>query len=140
MLGADLLVVPAARGAQREAAAEAVLAQSALDYQQAVAHQHRRELTVGFCEERALQATAPVFDLHEHLAVALLAQADDLPGDDRLDLLAPTAAARLGAVLPDLLQIAQVVSDQSAQLIAIRIERMAAEVMTQRLALAVEDL
>src|SRR3546814_1441803 len=61
-LRADLVEIPATPRAQREAAAELVLAQSALDDQDAVAREQLRELEVGFGEERALDAAAAVLD------------------------------------------------------------------------------
>src|SRR5690606_31264069 len=114
---ADLFVVPAPCGPQREAAAEGVLAQAPLDHEQAVAGEQGGVVAVGFGEEGNLQPAAAVLDLHEHLTVALLAQADDLAGDHGFQLRAPAAARGLGAVLPDLLEVAQVVAGQAVQFV-----------------------
>src|SRR3546814_15069353 len=91
-LRADLVEIPATPRAQREAAAELVLAQSALDAQDAVAREQLRELEVGFGEERALDAAAAVFQRNEHLRPAELADAAHLHGVDPGGLRLPAAA------------------------------------------------
>src|SRR3546814_12245661 len=82
-LRADLVEIPATPRAQREAAAELVLAQSALDDQDAVAREQLRELEVGFGEERATDAAEAVFQRHQTLRLA-----------------APRAAASLAGAVP----------------------------------------
>ena len=140
MARAHLRVVPAALHLEREATAERVLAQAALDHQQAIARDQRGELGVGLAEKRALEPPAAVLDLHEHLCIAFLAHRDHLAADDRVQLRTPAAARGLRARLPDAFEVAEVVADQTAQFLAVRIERMAAEVMAERVALAVEQL
>src|SRR5690606_25115230 len=78
---ADLVEIPCAARAQREAAAELVLAQAALDDHDAVAAQQRGVFHPRLGEERALDAAASVLELHEGLALSTLAHAHHLAGD-----------------------------------------------------------
>src|SRR5690606_29113400 len=84
VVGTHLREVPAALGLERETAAEAVLAQAALDHEDPARGQQRSVLHRRLGEEGALDPTAAVLELHEDLAVALLAHAYDLACDHSL--------------------------------------------------------
>src|SRR5690606_11941599 len=101
-LAADLVEIPGAARAQREAAAELVLAQPAFNDHDAVAGQKRRMLHPGFGEERAFDAAAAVFQHDEGLALAALAHRTHLAGHDRRDLLAPAAATAFAVAVATL--------------------------------------
>src|SRR5690606_4841901 len=104
----------------------------------------RGELEPGLGEERALDAAAPVLELHESLRFAALAHAHDLAGDDRGGFRTPAATFLLRAVVlagrPQRVELAQVGADQRGQLVAVGIERMAAEIVAEGVALADELL
>src|SRR5690606_36646630 len=126
--------------ALREAAAELVLAQSALDDEDAVAGEQGGVAEVFLGEEGAFQAAAPVLDLDDGLRIAALAHRQHLAGHDHRGSRAPAARFGLRARRPELVEQAQVVADQPLQLFAVGIERMAAEVVAEGVALAVELL
>src|SRR3546814_5304337 len=128
-LRADLVEIPATPRAQREAAAELVLAQSALDDQDAVAREQLRELEVGFGEERALAAAAAVFQRHARLRLAALADAAHLAGDDHGGFRPPAEAFIGRAVVlaggPQRVELAEVAAEQRRQLVAVGIQGVA---------------
>src|SRR5690606_10950003 len=106
MLLAQLRIVPAAAGAQGEATAEVVLAQAALDHEDAVAGQQRGVVLPGLGEERALDPALAVVELDEGLRLAAPAHRHHLAGHDRRGLLAPAAALLLRPRLPDPVEVA----------------------------------
>src|SRR3546814_17444486 len=69
-LRADLVEIPASPRAQREAAAEFILAQPALDDQAEVAREPLRVFDIRFGDDRALAATDPVLNRHAALPLA----------------------------------------------------------------------
>src|SRR5690606_1208975 len=101
-------------------------------------------------EEGAFDAAAAILQRDEGLALAALADAGDLAGDDRGDLLAPAAAAafavaiaalaRRAAGFPQRVELAEIGADQGLELVAPGVEGMAAEVVAQGLAFAGELL
>src|SRR5690606_34878432 len=127
-------------------AAELVLAQSAFHHHDAARGQELGVLHPGLGEEGALDAPAAILQHHEGLALAALADAGDLAGDDRGDLLAPAATAALAvavaalargaARLPQRVELAQVGPDQRLEFAAVGVERVAAQIVAERVALA----
>src|SRR3546814_6713590 len=102
-----------------------------------VAREQLRELEVGFGEERALDAAAAVFQRHERLRLAALADAAHLAGDDHGGF-RPPAAAFLGRAVvlaggPQRVELAEVAADQRGQLVAVGIERVRSEEHTSEL-------
>src|SRR3546814_17590745 len=91
-----------------------------------VAREQLRELEVGFGEERALDAAAAVFQRHERLRLAALADAAHLAGDDPGGF-RPPAAAFLGRAVvlagrPQRLELAEVAAAQRRPRVAGGIE------------------
>src|SRR3546814_11672878 len=105
-----------------------------------VAREQLRELEVGFGEERALDAAAAVFQRHERLRLAALADAAHLAGDDHGGFRPPAAAFLLRAVVlaggPQRVELAEVAADQRGQFVAIGIEWVDAQIMAERVAFA----
>src|SRR5690606_30904998 len=145
----DVVEVPGAARAQREAAAELVFAQAALHDHDAVAGQQRRVLHPRLREEGALDPAAAGLQHHEGLALAALADAGDLAGDHGGHLLAPAAAAAFAVAaaapagrgrLPERVELPEVAAHQGLQLVAVGVERVPAEVVAERFAFAGEFL
>src|SRR3546814_17522369 len=85
-----------------------------------------------------------VFQRHERLRLAALADAAHLAGDDHGGF-RPPAAAFLGRAVvlaggPQRVELAEVAADQRGQLVAVGIERVATEVVAKRVAPAGELL
>ncbi|MNM42531.1 hypothetical protein D3C81_533730 [compost metagenome] len=100
------------------------------------------ELGHGIGERAAFDAATAIFQLDEDLALALAAHADHLAGKHGLHFRAPAllAATTVAVGAPDLFHRAEVGADQIAHVVAPGVERVAAEVEAQRVALAVEAL
>src|SRR5690606_5297686 len=131
VLAAELAEIPALPGPQHEAAGVLVLAQVALDQQDAVAGQQVAELGAGIAEEGHLELAATVLDADEGHAVAAPAHAGDQAGQHHGGL---AAAVLLRA--PERVQLVQGDADQGLQLGPPGVDRVAAEVVAQGLALA----